>query len=73
MEKVGQQLQIIIDEVNNNGIVGRSYADAPDIDGNVFINSTRSHEVGEIVTVKIDKSDNYDLWGSVVDNRSGDI
>jgi ribosomal protein S12 methylthiotransferase len=69
--RVGRQLEVIIDEVNNEELVGRSFADAPHIDGKVFIRTQRPHKTGDIVTVRIEKSDNYDLWGSVLENGPG--
>jgi len=45
---------------------GRSKADAPDIDGAVYLSSRRPLKVGEIVTAKIERADEYDLHGSVV-------
>jgi ribosomal protein S12 methylthiotransferase len=44
---------------------GRSKADAPDIDGSVYITARRPLKVGEIVTAKIERADNYDLHGTV--------
>jgi ribosomal protein S12 methylthiotransferase len=63
--KVGTRQQIIIDEVGPTVSKGRSKADAPDIDGAVYLSSRRPLRVGEIVTAKIDRADAYDLHGSV--------
>lgn len=63
--KVGTRQQIIIDEVGPTVARGRSKADAPDIDGAVYLSSRRPLRVGEIVTAKIERSDEYDLHGSV--------
>jgi ribosomal protein S12 methylthiotransferase len=63
--KVGTRQQVIIDEVGPTGSKGRSKADAPQIDGTVYVSSRRPLRVGEIVTVKIERSDQYDLHGSV--------
>ena len=62
--KVGTRQQVIIDEAGPTVARGRSMADAPEIDGNVYIASRRPLCVGEIVTVKIERSDEYDLHGS---------
>lgn len=62
--KVGTRQQVIIDEAGPTVARGRSMADAPEIDGNVYIASRRPLRVGEIVTVKIERSDEYDLHGS---------
>src|SRR6266404_9277656 len=63
--KVGTRQQVIIDEVGPTVSKGRSRADAPDIDGTVHVSSRRPLRVGEIVTAKIERSDQYDLHGSV--------
>src|SRR5690349_16813104 len=63
--KVGTRQQIIIDEVGPTVSKGRSKADAPEIDGAVYLSSRRPLRVGEIVTAKIERSDQYDLHGSV--------
>ncbi|HWK94809.1 MAG TPA: 30S ribosomal protein S12 methylthiotransferase RimO [Pseudolabrys sp.] len=62
--KVGTRQQVIIDEAGPTVAKGRSMADAPEIDGNVYVASRRPLRVGEIVTVKIERSDEYDLHGS---------
>ncbi|MGX9392961.1 30S ribosomal protein S12 methylthiotransferase RimO [Nitrobacteraceae bacterium UC4446_H13] len=63
--KVGTRQQIIIDEVGPTVAKGRSKADAPEIDGAVYVTSRRPLKVGEIVTAKIERADQYDLHGSV--------
>jgi ribosomal protein S12 methylthiotransferase len=63
--KIGTRQQVIIDEVGPTAARGRSKADAPEIDGAVYLSSRRPLKVGEIVTAKIERSDEYDLHGSV--------
>jgi ribosomal protein S12 methylthiotransferase len=63
--KVGTRQQIIIDEVGPTVAKGRSKADAPQIDGTVYVSSRRPLKVGEIVTAKIERADQYDLHGTV--------
>src|ERR1700709_568301 len=63
--KVGTRQQVIIDEVGPTVSKGRSKADAPQIDGSVYLSSRRPLKVGEIVTAKIERADQYDLHGSV--------
>ncbi|MDE1936038.1 30S ribosomal protein S12 methylthiotransferase RimO [Bradyrhizobium sp.] len=63
--KVGSRQQVIIDEVGPTVAKGRSKADAPEIDGAVYVTSRRTLKVGDIVTAKIERSDEYDLHGSV--------
>jgi len=64
--KVGTRQKVIIDEVGSTVAKGRSMADAPEIDGAVYVASRRPLRVGEIATVKIERADEYDLHGSVV-------
>jgi ribosomal protein S12 methylthiotransferase len=64
--KVGGRERIIIDEVGPSVAKGRSKADAPQIDGAVYVASRRPLRVGEIATVKIERSDDYDLHGTAV-------
>ena len=63
--KVGSRQQIIVDEAGPTVAKGRSKADAPEIDGAVYLSSRRPLRVGEIVTAKIERADAYDLHGSV--------
>ncbi|WP_208440966.1 30S ribosomal protein S12 methylthiotransferase RimO [Bartonella raoultii] len=65
-KKIGKRLQILIDESQGKIAKGRSQYDAPEIDGVVHISSRRPLRVGEFVTVKIEKSDAYDLYGIAV-------
>jgi hypothetical protein len=67
--KVGTRQQVIIDEVGPTVAKGRSMADAPEIDGTVYVASRRPLRVGEIATVKIERADAYDLHGTVVEER----
>ena len=67
--KVGTRQQIIIDEVGPTVSKGRSKADAPEIDGAVYLSSRRPSRVGEIVTAKIERADQYDLHGSVAESE----
>jgi ribosomal protein S12 methylthiotransferase len=64
--KVGTRQQVIIDEVGPTVAKGRSKADAPEIDGTVYVSSRRPLRVGEIATVKIERADAYDLHGIAV-------
>ena len=69
--RVGARERVIIDAIDAPGSVpgtakGRSKGDAPEIDGAVFIRSRRPLRVGEIATVKIERTDAYDLHGTAV-------
>ncbi|MFM2099105.1 MAG: hypothetical protein RLZZ366_644 [Pseudomonadota bacterium] len=62
--KVGRTLDVIIDEVDDEGgATGRSKADAPEIDGNVFLRDTQSLKQGDIIPVLIEDADEHDLFG----------
>ncbi|HWK66772.1 MAG TPA: 30S ribosomal protein S12 methylthiotransferase RimO [Rhizobiaceae bacterium] len=65
-KKIGKRLPVIIDEAHGPHGKGRTKYDAPEIDGAVHIASRRPLRVGDIVTVKIDRSDAYDLHGTAV-------
>jgi ribosomal protein S12 methylthiotransferase len=60
--KVGRTMDVIIDAVDEDGAVARSWADAPEIDGNVFLSSAEGLEPGMIVPALIDDADEYDLY-----------
>ena len=65
--KVGQHLQVIVDEVDAEAATCRTMADAPEIDGNLFIDD--GHEIlkpGDMLTVEVDEAGEYDLWGRMV-------
>lgn len=63
-QKVGKTIDVIIDEVDEQGAVARSQADAPEIDGLVYLNDETHHSVGDIVSVKVHASDEHDLWAN---------
>jgi len=64
--KVGKRIDVIVDEGGASLAKGRSKADAPQIDGAVHIATRRPLRAGDIVTVKVERADAYDLWGSAV-------
>ena len=64
--KVGTELEVLIDEVDDEGAVGRSSADAPEIDGSVFVDSSQPLKPGDIVRVRVTESDEYDLWAEKI-------
>jgi len=62
--KVGKVLEVIVDEVDEDGATCRTKADAPEIDGNLFIDEGfEGLAPGDIVTVEVDEAGEYDLWG----------
>jgi ribosomal protein S12 methylthiotransferase len=62
--KVGTREQVMIDKVEKGAAVGRTRGDAPEIDGSVYVSARRPLRVGEIVSVKIERADAYDLHGT---------
>lgn len=64
--KIGKKLMVLVDEVDEEGAIARSYADAPEIDGQVYINDGQDLNVGDMVEVVITDSDTHDLWGELV-------
>ncbi|WP_299078610.1 30S ribosomal protein S12 methylthiotransferase RimO [uncultured Paraglaciecola sp.] len=65
--KIGLEYQVIIDEVTPEGAVGRCYADAPEIDGNVHLTDEFDVTPGDIIWTQIIHSDEHDLWGVKVE------
>ena len=65
-QKIGQTLDVIVDEIDDEGIIGRTKADAPEVDGLVYIENLSGMpvKVGEFIKVTITHSDEYDLWGT---------
>ncbi len=65
-QKIGRTLDVIVDEIDDEGIIGRTKADAPEVDGLVYIENLSGTpvKVGEFIKVTITYSDEYDLWGS---------
>ncbi len=64
--KVGQIITVLVDEVDEDGAIARSSADAPEIDGLVYIVDGRELQVGDRVEVKVVESDEHDLWAERV-------
>ncbi len=65
-KRIGSTMQVLIDEVDEEGAIGRTYADAPEIDGLVYLNGETNLKPGELVNVVIEHADEYDLWGSIL-------
>ncbi|SFQ81526.1 ribosomal protein S12 methylthiotransferase [Halopseudomonas formosensis] len=65
-QKIGRTIQVLIDEVDEDGPIARSMADAPEIDGNVYIDTDEPMNPGDIVSVRVTAADEYDLWAELV-------
>ena len=62
--KVGKRLDVIVDEIDEDAATCRTKSDAPEIDGNLFIDEDfQNLKVGDIVTVEVEEAGEYDLWG----------
>ncbi len=62
--RVGQRIKVLVDATTPNGAVGRSRWDAPEIDGKVHIASRRPLRPGDLLTVRVDRADAYDLFAT---------
>jgi len=60
--RLGREIDVIIDEVDEEGALGRSVWDAPEIDGSVFLNGDTELVAGDIVRARVVHADEYDLW-----------
>ena len=64
--KIGREIKVLVDEVDEEGTIARSSADAPEIDGLVFINDFFSAEPGDFLSVKVIDADEHDLYAELV-------
>ena len=64
--RIGKTIDVLVDEIDDEGAIARSAWDAPEIDGCVFLNGETNVKVGDKVRVNIVHADEYDLWGEVV-------
>jgi ribosomal protein S12 methylthiotransferase len=62
---VGRTRDVLIDDVDEEGAIGRSAWDAPDVDGCVFLNGETELKPGDLVKAKITDVDEYDMWGQI--------
>lgn len=66
-KKIGKKLDVIVDSIESDGATCRTMADAPEIDGNLFIDDNfQNLSTGDIVQVVIDEASEYDLWGKLI-------
>jgi ribosomal protein S12 methylthiotransferase len=61
-QKLGSTIEILIDEVDSEGAIGRSAADAPEIDGKVFLDGATDLNPGDLVEAEVTAANEYDLW-----------
>ena len=67
--KIGRTIEVIIDETDAEGAIGRSHWDAPEIDGSVFLNGDSELQPGDLVKAQVEHADDYDLWAMRVSDR----
>jgi ribosomal protein S12 methylthiotransferase len=60
--KLGTTIDVIVDALDEDRTVARSAGDAPEIDGNVYLPADLGIHPGAIVTVRVERADEYDLW-----------
>ena len=72
-ERVGKTIEIIVDEIDQDGAIARSAWDAPEIDGNVYLNGETGLAVGGRASVTVEASDEYDLWASVAEPAAATV
>ena len=69
-KKIGEEVDVIVDEIDEEGAICRTKADAPEIDGNLFIESNFAKiNVGDILKVNVTSAGDYDLWGTISINQ----
>lgn len=68
--KIGKTVKILIDNIGKDEIIGRSMADAPEIDGIVHIKSSNKLKAGDFIQAKINDADEYDLWATHTNSPS---
>lgn len=64
--KIGKEIEVLIDEVDEQGAVGRCFFDAPEIDGNVFIATEKDIKPGDKIMCRVTDADEYDLWAEAL-------
>jgi ribosomal protein S12 methylthiotransferase len=64
--KIGREIEVLVDEITDEGPIGRSHADAPEIDGMVFLETELELSPGQVVRARVTNADEYDLWAEVI-------
>jgi ribosomal protein S12 methylthiotransferase len=63
--RVGTEIQVIVDEIEGTQALGRSMADAPEIDGRVYLpagKGPKKLKPGDVIGARVTQADEYDLW-----------
>jgi len=66
--KIGQEITVLVDDIDEEGVIARSEGDAPDIDGLVLIPDAEHLEIGEFARVRVTDCDVHDLYAELVDD-----
>ncbi|NCA69255.1 MAG: 30S ribosomal protein S12 methylthiotransferase RimO [Sphingobacteriia bacterium] len=66
-ERIGQRLTVLVDEVGEDEVIARSYADAPQIDGEVIIAGAWELDPGDFIEVEVTDSGDHDLWARPIE------
>jgi ribosomal protein S12 methylthiotransferase len=69
--RVGRTIDVIVDEVDAEGAIGRSQWDAPEIDGSVFLSGSAGLKPGDVVKAHVTCADEYDLWADPLSQLAG--
>ena len=69
--RVGKTIEVVVDDVDEEGAVARSHWDAPEIDGNVFIDEVQGLQPGDRLIATVTEASEYDLWASPAPAASG--
>jgi len=65
--KIGKEIEVLVDEIDEDGAIGRCFADAPEIDGIVYIDSDQDLKPGDKVWCRVTNADEYDLWAETIE------
>jgi len=71
-KRVGMEMAVLIDTVTEDGAIGRTYADAPEIDGKVYLEGASEYTPGDMVMAYITEANDYDLYGQVIVDNDED-
>ena len=66
-QKIGREIDVLVDEADDQGVIARSGADAPEIDGVVYVTSQQPVKPGQLLRVRVTEADAYDLWAQTID------
>ena len=68
-QKVGQVYEVVVDEVDEEGAIARTYGDAPEIDGMLYLNGETELAPGDRTQVRVTHADEHDLWGELTHDQ----